>query len=137
MSARLPIGPDPERRELRDEDLHDLLVAFYEAVEVDPLLAPYFAPVDMMAHMSRIVDFWSTLIFHTGRYSDNAFRPHLEMQGLTGEHFGRWLAALESTVRASFTGPAAEHMCAMAHRIATSMQLRLGIAPFGGAPPPA
>ena len=152
MSVRLPISPDPDqeprdagrsasapspqRPELRDEDLHDLLVAFYDVVERDPLLAPYFAPIDMMAHMPRIVDFWSTLIFHTGRYSGNAFKPHLEMEGLTGEHFTRWLAALESTVRSRFAGPAAEHMCAMAHRIATSMQLRLGTAPFGEASPP-
>lgn len=155
MNSRLPIRPDLEQlhdderptpapasvpkhaaplRELQDEDLHDLLVAFYERVERDPLLAPYFAPIDMMAHMPRIVDFWSTILFHTGRYSGNAFRPHLEMQGLTGEHFRRWLAALELTVRERFAGPAADHMCDMAHRIATSMQLRLGIAPFDGPP---
>lgn len=39
--------------------------------------------VDMAAHMPRIVDFWSTVIFHTGRYSGNAFRPHLAMPRLT------------------------------------------------------
>lgn len=94
------------------------------------MLAPYFAGLDMPAHMPRIVDFWSTLLFHTGRYSGNAFRPHLEMPGLTAGHFAHWLAALEATVDARFAGEHAERMKALGHRIAYSMQLRLGISPF-------
>ena len=117
-------------RDLAEADLHDLLVAFYTTVEAEPPLAPYFAAVDMNAHMPRIVDFWSTLLFHTGRYSGNAFRPHLEMPGLTGEHFARWLAVLEATIDARVAGPVAERMKGMGHRIAYSMQLRLGITPF-------
>ncbi len=125
------------RRELRDEDLHDLLAAFYVAVELDPLLAPYFASLDMPAHLPRIVDFWSTLVFRTGRYSGNAFRPHLEMPGLTAEHFARWVAALERTVDARFVGAHAALTKEMAHRIAYSMQLRLGIQPFAAYRPDA
>jgi hemoglobin len=102
--------------DLRDDDLHDLLLAFYATIEKEPLLAPYFAGLDMVAHIPRIADFWSTILFHTGRYSDNAFRPHLEMPGLTAEHF--------------FAGPTATQMKELGHRIAYSMQLRLGIAPF-------
>ena len=117
------------RPDLRDEDLHDVLVAFYDRVERDPQLAPYFAAVDMAAHMPRIVDFWSTLLFHTKRYAGNAFRPHLAMPGLNAEHFARWLGALEATVDARFAGPTAADMKTLGHRIAYSMQLRLGIAP--------
>ena len=117
-------------RDLADDDLHDLLVAFYDSVALDPLLAPYFAPVDMREHMPRIVAFWSTIVFQTGRYAGNAFRPHAAMPGLTGEHFAHWLAVLEATIDTRFVGPIAEHMKNMAHRIAYSMQLRLGIAPF-------
>ena len=117
------------RPDLRDEDLHDLLVEFYERVGRDPYLAPYFAAVDMPAHMPRIVDFWSTLLFHTGRYAGNAFRPHQAMPGLTADHFRRWLGVLEATVDARFDGPVAAQMTALGHRIAYSMQLRLGIAP--------
>ena len=117
------------RADLGDEDLHEVLVAFYAAVAEDPLLAPYFAVVDMTAHMPRIVAFWSTMLFHTGRYSGNAFRPHMSMPGLTAEHFAHWVATLESTVDARFAGDAAERMKDLAHRIAYSMQLRLGITP--------
>ena len=117
------------RRDLREDDLPGLLAAFYATVASDDLLAPYFAGVDMIAHMPRITDFWSTLLFRTGRYAGNAFRPHLHMPGLTARHFARWLQALEATVDERYAGEAAEHMKAVGHRIAYSMQLRLGIEP--------
>jgi hemoglobin len=123
-------APTSTPRDLQDDDLYDLLVAFYATIEHEPLLAPYFAGIDMIAHMPRIADFWSTILFHTGRYSDNAFRPHLEMPGLTAEHFARWVATLEKTVDARFAGPMATQMKELGHRIAYSMQLRLGISPF-------
>lgn len=132
-----PIAPDADALQrafpapdLRDEDLHGLLTAFYIAIETDPLLAPYFTHVDMRAHMPRIVDFWSTLIFHTGRYTGNAFLPHASMPDLAAEHFAHWVATLERTLDARFAGPHAERMKDLAHRIAYSMQLRLGITPF-------
>jgi hemoglobin len=120
---------DAARPDLRDEDLYALLVEFYERVERDAVLAPYFADLDMIAHMPRIVDFWSTLLYHTRRYSGNAFAPHLRMPGLAAEHFARWLATLEATVDARHAGESAEQMKTLAHRIAYSMQLRLGISP--------
>ena len=119
-----------EHRDLAERDLYELLVAFYDAVEREALLAPYFAPVDMTAHMPRIVDFWSTIIFQSNRYAGNAFAPHAKMEGLTGDHFARWLAVLERTVDERFAGPSAERMKEMGHRIAYSMQVRLGIPPF-------
>ena len=117
-------------RDLQDADLDELLVAFYATIADDALLVPYFAVVDMTAHMPRIVAFWSTMLFRTGRYSGSAFRPHLEMPGLTAEHFARWVATLEAVLEARFAGPNARSMMELAHRIAYSMQLRLGIAPF-------
>ena len=126
-----PATQADERRDVRDEDLHDVLTAFYDTIEQDPLLAPYFIDLDMDAHMPRIVAFWSTILFHTGRYSGNAFRPHMSMPGLTAAHFARWVATLERTVDARHTGESAERMKDFAHRIAISMQLRLGITPAG------
>lgn len=123
-------GSPRDRRDITDADLHETLVAFYATVGEDPLLAPYFAVVDMREHMPRIVAFWSTLLFHTRRYTGNAFRPHMEMPGLTGDHFARWVGTLEVIVDERFAGPDAMLMKELGHRIAYSMQLRLGIAPF-------
>jgi hemoglobin len=123
-------APEDARPDVDDAALIPLLTAFYAEVERDAMLQPYFAPLDMAAHIPRIADFWSTLLFHSGRYQGNAFRPHAEMPGLTATHFGRWLATLERVVDAHHVGPAAEQMKALGHRVAYSMQLRLGIAPF-------
>ena len=125
MASSIPLLPD-----LRDEDLHDLLVTFYARVERDPLLAPYFSAVDMREHIPRIATFWSTMIFHTATYTGNAFRPHLEMPGLAAQHFAQWLATFERTVDDAHSGANAERTKALAHRIAWSMQLRLGITPL-------
>lgn len=120
----------PSAPDLRDEDLHVLLTAFYAAVDDDLLLAPYFAPLDMAVHIPRIADFWSTMLFQTGRYSGNAFAPHARMPGLTAEHFATWVATFERTIDARFAGPYAERAKDLAHRVAYSMQVRLGIQPF-------
>jgi len=126
----LEVGKRPAvHADLRDEDLEGILVAFYAAVADDPLLARYFAVVDMAAHMPRIVAFCSTMLFYTGRYSGNAFRPHQSMTGLTAEHFRHWVTTLERTVDSRFAGEYTERMKDLAHRIAYSMQLRLGITP--------
>jgi hemoglobin len=119
----------PER-DLQEEDLHELLMDFYASVSKDSLLASYFEAVDMPSHMPRIVDFWSTLVFHSGRYTGNAFRPHLAMLGLTAAHFARWLETLDMTLDAHFAGDRTEQMKDFGHRVAFSMQLRLGIAPL-------
>jgi hemoglobin len=118
------------RRDIRREDLHHTLTSFYAIIAVDPLLARYFEPIDMSAHMPRIVAFWSTLLFHTHSYSGNAFRPHLEMPGLGAEHFAFWVSSFERVLDERFDGPSTSLMKEMAHRIAYSMQLRLGISPF-------
>jgi len=71
-----------------------VLESFYAGLGRDPLLVPSFADVDLAAHLPRIADFWSTLLFRTARYDGNVFRPHLAMPGLTARHFVRWLDAL-------------------------------------------
>ncbi|MEO7218316.1 MAG: group III truncated hemoglobin [Gemmatimonadaceae bacterium] len=118
------------KRDIRDEDLFDTMTAFYAIIAVDPLLVRYFEHVDMSIHMPRIVAFWSTLLFHTRSYSGNAFKPHLEMPGLAGEHFAFWVGTLERVVDERFAGPTASLMKELAHRIGYGMQVRLGIPPF-------
>ncbi|MDF1501373.1 group III truncated hemoglobin [Roseisolibacter sp. H3M3-2] len=118
-----------------DEDaLEPLLTAFYDAMGADAMLAPYFAPLDMAAHIPRIADFWSTLLFQSGRYQGNAFRPHATMPGLTAAHFTRWLRTLDAVVDGGWAGPVAERMKALGHRVAYSMQLRLHLTPEAAYP---
>ena len=124
-----PRDDAPPLPDVDDDALVPLLTAFYAAIEHDDVLQPYFVGLDMAEHIPRIADFWSTVLLLSRRYQGNAFRPHLAMPGLTAEHFRRWLATLEATVDARHAGPVAEQMKTLGHRIAFSMQLRLGIAP--------
>jgi hemoglobin len=117
------------RHDLRDEDLEPLLVDFYAIATIDPLIGSYFTGIDMSRHMPRIVDFWSTMLFNSGRFSGSAFLPHARMPGLTAEHFQRWVEILESTVDSRFDGDNARLMKGLARRIAYGMQVRLGITP--------
>lgn len=122
-------GTDGSRRDLTEDGLPALLTVFYVRVGHDSSLAPYFAQLDLAAHIPRIADFWATIVFHADRYRGNAFRPHLDMPGLTAAHFARWVTEFEATVDALHVGPRADRMKMMAHRIAYSMQLRLGVTP--------
>ena len=119
----------PELSDLGEGDLEPLLVAFYDTATRDDLIGSYFAGINMTRHMPRIVDFWSTMLFHTGTYSGSAFLPHTRMPGLTADHFVRWIEILETTVDARFAGPNARRMKDLARRIAYAMQVRLGLAP--------
>jgi hemoglobin len=121
----------PTGRDLGPDDLVDLLLAFYAEIADDALLAPYFAELDMVEHVPRIASFWATVLFHTATYSGNAFAPHQRMPGLTPEHFSRWVATLERVIDARFAGESAERMKMLGERIAFSMQVRLGLPPFG------
>lgn len=121
---------ETQSRDLEEHDLADVLARFYSRLDEDELLSSFFAELDMAEHIPRIEEFWSTIVFGSRRYSDNAFAPHQRMEGLTADHFARWVITLESVLDAGFRGPAAERMKAASHRIAYSMQLRFGISPF-------
>ena len=117
------------RRDLRDEDLEPFLVQFYAIATFDALIGSYFAGIDMSRHIPRIAGFWSTMLFHTGRYSGSAFQPHAKLPGLTADHFKRWVDIFESTIDTRFEGPNTQLSKALARRVAYGMQVRLGIAP--------
>lgn len=109
-------------------DLERLLVAFYQRVGTDALLAPFFAGVAMDHHIPRIVAFWDSLLFGTGRYQGDVMGAHTRLHArhpLRGEHFQRWLALFDATVDAGFAGPKAEEAKARARSIAGVMAHRV------------
>jgi hemoglobin len=124
-------GMARDARDLAADDLESLLTSFYSVATADDIIGSYFTGIDMARHMPRIIDFWSTMLFHTGRYNGSAFQPHARMPGLEPRHFVRWVHILETTVDSRFEGPRASQMKDLAHRVAYSMQVRLGIAPAG------
>lgn len=122
----------PDRADDISEELLGRLVhAFYGRVRADPVLGPIFeARVGHRwdAHLSAMIDFWSSVALMSGRYSG---KPHVAHQplGLAPEHFERWLDLFEATVDDVCQGRAAAFFVDRAHRIADSLQIGLNIGP--------
>ena len=120
---------------LSDESLPSFLDAFYAKVRRDPDLGPVFAAAipdeDWPAHLRTIGDFWSTVLYKTGRYKGNPFGVHVG-KGIRQEHFTRWLALFEETALERFGADDAAILSDRAQQIASSLKAGLFFRP--GAP---
>lgn len=112
-------------------DVEELVVAFYRAAFIDPLLGPVFidvAKMDLERHLPIMCDFWETVLFRTGSYRRNALQAHLALHALSPlgeEHFERWYVLWSRAVDAHYRGPVADHAKLQAGRIAGAMLRRL------------
>lgn len=110
-----------------DKDIRQLVHAFYDKVQQDERLGYIFneaADVDWDTHLPKMVDFWSNLIFQTGRYRGRPFRQHMPLPIKRGD-FERWFGLWTETVNELFEGENAEHAKEMAGKIASSFSIRL------------
>lgn len=110
-----------------DSDIKTLVYAFYAKIGQDERLGFIFnevAAVDWDHHLPRMVDFWSNLIFQTGRYQGRPFRQHLPLP-IKMEDFSRWLTLFNETVDEHFSGENAESAKELAARIASSFAIRM------------
>lgn len=110
-----------------DEDIEKLVHTFYNKVQEDERLGYIFndfAEVDWDNHLPKMVDFWSNLIFQTGRYKGRPFRQHLPLP-IEKMDFNRWYNLFEKTVDEFFEGERADHAKEMAGKIASGFSIRL------------
>lgn len=110
-----------------DQDIRTFVHAFYGKVEKDKRLGYIFndhAKVNWDEHLPNMVDFWSNILFRTGRYNGRPFRQHLPLP-IEKEDFGRWVSLFKETIDNHFEGPKADYAKEMADKIATSFAIRL------------
>lgn len=110
-----------------DEDIRELVHTFYGKVQQDERLGYIFnefAEVDWDSHLPKMVDFWSNLLFQTGRYKGRPFRQHIPLP-IQKEDFSLWFGLFESTVDELFEGEKANYAKEMAAKIASSFALRM------------
>lgn len=114
---------------LTEETLRVFLDAFYAKIRRDPMLAPIFAQrisePDWPAHLSTIRDFWSSVLFRTGRYKGNPFAKHLGLAEIGTGHFERWLGLFDATAAEMFEEAIARDLSERAHRIGDSLKAGL------------
>jgi Truncated hemoglobins len=106
-----------------EEEITQLVHAFYARVRQDEQLGPIFnAHVDDWDHhLAKLVDFWSSILLRTGRYSGTPMPKHAALPGLNADLFHRWLALFRQTANEQPNRAMAERACTMAERIAQSL----------------
>lgn len=106
-----------------DEEIARLLHAFYAKVRHDEVLGPIFNEhvADWEHHLEKLVDFWSSVLRGTGRFTGTPMPKHAVIPGLTAELFQRWLALFLETTSAQPNQSMGEQAYAMAQRIARSL----------------
>ncbi|MDB5898520.1 MAG: preprotein translocase subunit TatC [Ramlibacter sp.] len=106
-----------------EDEVAGLVHAFYARVRRDDLLAPIFnAHVDdWERHLATLVDFWSSILRRTGRFTGAPMPKHAVLPGLNAELFQRWLQLFRETAGAQSNQAMATQACVMAARIAESL----------------
>jgi len=109
--------------------IRSLVEAFYIRVRQDALLGPIFADAvhDWDSHLTKITDFWSSVLLSTGRYHGTPMRSHAALPDIAPPHFSRWLAIFRSTVEAECPARAAALFLDRAQRIAQSLELGIAM----------
>jgi hemoglobin len=117
------------------EDVIRLVNTFYDKVKPDPVIGFFFSKVvnvQWEKHLPVMYNFWENIIFHTGGYTGNPMRIHMDLHqqsSLKKEHFDRWTKLFNETVDELFQGDKAEQAKQRALSIATVMQLNIAQLP--------
>ncbi len=117
------------------EDIILLVNTFYDKVKPDETIGYFFnrvVDVDWEKHLPVMYNFWENIIFHTGGYSGNPMKLHMDLHqrsSMKKEHFNRWIHLFNETVDELFEGEKAEQARQRALSIATVMQINIAQLP--------
>jgi len=107
-----------------------LVDRFYAKVRRDPMIGPVFerAVEDWDEHLSKLGDFWSSVMLTSGRYKGNPMARHMG-RAIEPRFFDRWLALWRETIAELFTPKVAALFAEKAERIGESLKLALFFRP--------
>ena len=117
--------------------VHRMVHSFYARIREDEMLGPIFngAIQDRWdTHLANMVDFWSSVVLMTGRYSGRPMAAHLLLDAKRGEqqmprldqpHFDRWLELFRATAAEVCPPEAAALFVNRAEKIAQSFVMGL------------
>ena len=127
MSAPVAPGASLFAR-IGEERLRRVLWAFYARATADSLLGPVFTQKigpfprgGWPLHIARLEGFWRAVTGGPGAYRGQPGPAHAGL-GIGPEHFGRWLALWEMTLRAELNAPEAGEMLALAGRMRVNLE---------------
>lgn len=108
-----------------DASIERLVRHFYAKVRRDADLGPIFEaaiPGDWEPHLHTMMDFWSSVMLRTGRFSGRPVQKHMALVGVTPDHFATWLRLFDASARAVYPAAIADQFVDRAERIADSLQ---------------
>jgi hemoglobin len=85
----------------KEDTVKQVVHHFYGKVRQDRLLGPVFDRFignEWDTHLARMCDFWSAILFQTGRYKGNPMLAHLQIEEISPRHFDRWVELFIETV---------------------------------------
>lgn len=103
-----------------EASMRALVFEFYGRVRRDPLLGPVFdarLAGEWDPHLEKMCDFWSSILYATGRFRGDPIRTHAAIPDITSEHFDRWLELFEETARRTLPPVLASDVVARSHRM--------------------
>lgn len=110
-----------------EEMIRAVVHNFYKRIQSDPTLGPIFLNEvnDWDPHLSKMCDFWSSVLLMSKRYDGRPVQVHVKISGLDKKHFECWLDLFRKTA-VDFAPPeAALIFIDRAERIAQSLLLSI------------
>ena len=123
LQSPVPAKPMPSSELCTEAEVVALVHSFYARVRQDEVLGPIFDShiPHWDRHLAHLVDFWSSVLRRTGRFSGAPVPKHAAIPGLTAALFQRWLGLFRENAARQPNQAMAEQACAMAERIAQSL----------------
>ena len=102
-----------------EEEITALVQRFYARVRQDARLGPIFETHidDWDEHLAKLMDFWSSILLRSGRFSGAPMPKHAALPGLTQELFRHWLELFAQTLDEQPNERLAEQALAAARRL--------------------
>lgn len=106
-----------------EAEVAGLVHAFYARIRQDEVLGPIFERHidDWDGHLAKLVDFWSSLLRRTARFSGAPMPRHAALPGLSSQLFERWLKLFRENAATHPNQAMARQACMMAGRVAQSL----------------
>ena len=125
LSPGFPVG-------ITEEMIETVVLGFYDRIRQDAILGPIFTrvipPEAWPAHLSKMCDFWSSVMLMSGRFHGAPMPAHMRIGGLERAHFTHWLALFGETVSELCPPEAAALFLTKARMIAQSLELGVAAA---------
>ena len=120
---------------IHQENVKELVEAFYPKVLKDPILSPFFKQklgenienTQWKEHLKLITEFWKFVALGFDDYQGNPLQPHLNMEGISREDFSSWLHLFHETVDELFDSTAGGYLKNKSSEIAENFMRKLNL----------